>query len=173
MKNMHIFRAKHLISDIRTNIPGKGKLGLFSCLLFTLVLNSCLKAGLDDLPTYSDADITEFKFEYRWFDNDAYQMRVFQLTSEYTVDKKELTISCKITVPAAQGKFTDEIRNNVTLNDIVGYCSVSPAASIKPLGNSPKLGVVTDFSSNNFKYQVTAGDGTVKVWTLIISDFIK
>lgn len=155
------------------NIFTKSKLVIISCLLLMFSLNSCLDANLDDLPTYSDAEITEFRFEYRWFDEKANQMRVFQLTSDYTIDKDALTATCKITVPDPQGTFTADIRNSVELNKLVGYCSISPAATMKPVDNAPRLGVVTDFSAKNYKYQITAGDGTVKVWTLIISDFIK
>ena len=36
-------------------------------LLLLIALNtSCLKAGLDDLETYNQNDITNVRFEYRW-----------------------------------------------------------------------------------------------------------
>lgn len=41
--------------------------------------SSCLTSGLEDLPEYDEANITNFKFEYRWFDDDENKMCVKQL----------------------------------------------------------------------------------------------
>ena len=42
---------------------------------------------------------------------------------------------------------------------------LSTAARITPLNGAPKLGNPGDFSAKEFKYQVTAADGTKKEWT--------
>lgn len=146
---------------------------MFSCIVSCMLFNSCLESGLDDLPNYSDAEMTEFKFEYRWFDEKANQLRVIQLNNLYEINKKEAIVTCNITIPNAEGTFTNEIRSQVRLNNLVGYCSISPGATISPVENSPDLGVVADFSSKNVKYRVTAADGTVKVWTVCIGEFKK
>ena len=44
---------------------------LYNYLVHTLLIalnTSCLKAGLDDLETYNQNDITNVRFEYRWWD---------------------------------------------------------------------------------------------------------
>lgn len=146
---------------------------VFSCIASCILFNSCLESGLDDLPTYSDAEMTEFKFEYRWFDEKANQLRVIQLNNSYEINNKEAIVTCNITVPNAEGSFTNEIRSQVRLNNLVGYCSISPGATMSPVENSPELGVVADFSSRNVKYQITAADGTIKVWTVSIAEFKK
>jgi hypothetical protein len=42
-----------------------------------------------------------------------------------------------------------------------------------PLNGAPKLGSPGDFSAKEFKYQVTAADGTKREWTIKITDFVK
>lgn len=140
-------------------------------MLLVCMVSSCLKAGLDDLPTYGDAEITNLNFEYRWWDESGKQMRVKTLTTN-----KEITdnvITCTITVPAASGTFTESIRNAVSLSNIVGYVDLSTAARIKPQGDAPALGAPADFSQREYTYLVTAGDGTTKEWTIKITDFKK
>ena len=51
-------------------------------ILFVISISSCLKMGLDDLPTSDKAEITNVKFEYRWWDEAAEQLRVVELTAD-------------------------------------------------------------------------------------------
>ena len=46
----------------------------FVCMSFS----SCLESGLEDLPSYEDADIKAFTFEYRWMvkEGDSEKLRV-------------------------------------------------------------------------------------------------
>jgi len=124
---------------------------------------------LDELPAFEDAEITRFRFEYRWFDEASTQLRVVQLDTESTVN--ESTVDCVVTVPAEGGDFTTAIRNQVSLTNIVGYADISVAATMQSVGSSPQLGVPGDFSSGNLQYEVTAADGTTKTWTLNIVSF--
>ncbi|BAX79072.1 DUF5018-related domain-containing protein [Labilibaculum antarcticum] len=151
---------------------------LFIMLLFT----SCLKSGLDDLPAFEEASIESFKFEYRWViknvDND--QLKLYQMEVATTIDEEANTVMCEITVPnptdvgaEPTNDFPTAIRDQVTLTELVGYCSISTAATIAPIGGAPELGVVADFSATPIQYEVTAADGTSKIWTVTISDFIK
>lgn len=144
-------------------------------LLLSLLFTSCLKSGLDGLPAYSDAEITNFRFEYRWMDttSEFHQLQVVQMNVAKTIDADNHTISCQITVPAASAGFPEEIRNQVSLSNLVGYADISLAATIKPMGDSPTLGDLADFSKGNLQYEVTAADGTKKVWTLNITGFNK
>ena len=58
---------------------------LLSLFLMTMI-SSCLKAGLEELPAYEDADITNFKFEYRWFDDAKNRMCVIFIGSPEYID---------------------------------------------------------------------------------------
>ena len=140
-------------------------------LLFLIgTVSSCLKSGLDDLEAYNEAEITNLNFEYRWWDEAKDQMAVKTLNIEKQDDN---LITCKLTVPTASGSFTDAVRQNVSLSNLIAYIDLSTAARIMPLNGAPKLGSPGDFSAKEFKYQVTAADGTKREWTIKITDFVK
>lgn len=142
-------------------------------LLITVsMVSSCLKMGLEDLPTYGDAQITNLNFEYRWWDEIYQQLRVVTLNTDKKIEE-DGRISCTITVPAANQLFTETIRNQVSLKNITGYVDLSVAARIKPLNGAPELGSPADFSGKTFHYLVTAADGTTKEWVIEITDFKK
>lgn len=136
-------------------------------------VSSCLKSGLDELPTYEDAEITNLNFEYRWWDEANNQMAVKTLTIEKNISTDDNLITCKLTVPDASGSFTDAIRQGVSLSNLIGYMDLSTAARIKPLNGAPKLGELADFSAKEFRYQVTAANGIKREWTIKITDFVK
>ena len=146
-------------------------------LLFaTVSFSSCLEGGLDDLPVYDEANIKSIKFEYRWMvkEGTGEKLAVKSLPTRYDIDEGASTITCDITVPEASGIFTEAVRSNVSLKNLNAFCSISTAATMKPLGSAPVLGKIGDFSQQNMEYEVTAADGkTKKVWKLIISGFHK
>ncbi len=149
-----------------------------STTLFILfILSSCLTAGLEDLPVYEEAEITNFKFEYRWAEKEGISdvLRVKPLNTELSINGDKQEVRCKIIVPPADAqRFTETVRNNVMIDNIVGYASISTAASIKPLGNAPVLGIPGDFSQQTMHYEVIAADQkTKKTWSLIIESFDK
>ena len=94
-------------------------------LVLLVSASSCLKSGLDDLPTYDEAKITNIYFEYRWYDDAAKQLRVQTLTLAKTIDEENNTVTCKITVPGTNAVFTEQIRNEVSLSNIVCYIDMS------------------------------------------------
>lgn len=144
----------------------------FACLTFS----SCLKAGLEDLPSYEEADIKAFTFEYRWMvkEGESEKLRVQKMNVDVNIDDANTTVTCNITVPAANGTFTSEIRDKVALSNLNAYCTISTAATITPIGDAPVLGKIGDFSKSDMQYEVVAADGkTKKVWKLIIGGFNK
>lgn len=145
----------------------------FPLLFLSLLFSSCLKTGLHELPAFSDAEITQFRFEYRWMDVTSSQLRVTQLTTTATIDKATSSVNCIITVPVVGTYFPADVRAQVTLSNIVGYADISTAAIMKPIGDAPELGIVADYSKTNMKYEVTAADGTSKTWSLNITAFNK
>lgn len=140
-------------------------------ILAVISFSSCLKAGLDDLPVYEGAEISNVRFEYRWWDEAAKRLRVV----EFSVEKEitENLVTCTITVPGTNDTFTEQIRNGVSLSNIVCSLDISAAARVKPVGGSPELGVPADFSAKEFDYRVTAASGATKDWTIIIKELKK
>lgn len=145
--------------------------------LLCTCLSSCLTAGLDDdLPVYTEAEVTAFNFEYRWAIQEGIseKMQVKTLTTKTLINNDEGLIECTITVPKASGTFTDEVRSQVSLSNIVGYATISTAASIAPIGSAPVLGKVGDFSQSDLVYEVTAADNkNKKQWRLVITGLSK
>lgn len=144
----------------------------FACLTFS----SCLKSGLEDLPSYEDADIKAFTFEYRWMvkEGESEKLRVQKMDVDVNIDDTNTTVTCNITVPEVNGVFTSEIRDKVTLSNLNAYCTISTAATITPIGDTPVLGKIGDFSKSDMQYEVVAADGkTKKTWKLIIDGFNK
>lgn len=136
-------------------------------------VSSCLKSGLDDLDTYNGAEITNLKFEYRWWNDDKQQMAVQEISIEKQILTDDNLITCKLTVPEVSASFTADIRQEVSLSKLYAFMDISTAARIAPVNGAPTLGKVADFSAKEFKYLVTAADGTKREWTIKITDFIK
>lgn len=143
-------------------------------LAVTLLTVSC-RWGLDELPVFDGADIISINFETRWIDPTTNTFRVQSLNiTEQEINVNNNLITVKLTVPAPSANFPEGIRNEVNLNKLVMYCSISNAATIKPVGSSPILGTIGDFSQNDIKYEVIAADGkNRKEWTIIIEEFTK
>ncbi|WP_068471953.1 DUF5018-related domain-containing protein [Saccharicrinis aurantiacus] len=154
-----------------------------SAALLLILFSSCLKLGLDDIEYFDEADITAFNFEYRWMGDNNGNDRLFvqKLNTAYTIDTIAYTISCDITVPDASDTgdeptddFPTEIRDMVSIEELVGYADLSAAAKIAPIGSAPNLGSMQNFSGSDMQYKVTAADDkTIKEWTLIITSFTK
>lgn len=134
--------------------------------LFIITSSSCLKMGLDDLPTSDKAEITNVKFEYRWWDEAAQQLRVVELTTSNKIE--DHTINSTITVPDVTDKFTSEIRDKVSLSNLVGLTDISAGASISPINGAPTLGTPGDFSGKEYSYLVVAADGSDIEWKINI-----
>lgn len=135
---------------------------------------SCLRYGLDELDTYSDNDITNVRFEYRWWDEKEERLRIQEMYVEKHIDNESKTIECVLEVPDENKIFTSDIRNKVSLSTLAINVDVSSAARITPTNNSPVMGVFpSDFSSKKCTYSVKAGNGNTVIWTIIIKDFIK
>lgn len=145
---------------------------LFACLSFS----SCLESGLDDLPSYEEADIKAFTFEYRWMvkEGTSEKLRVQKMSTDVDINIDNATVTCTITVPNVNGAFTQEIRDKVSLSNLNAYCTISTAATITPLGDAPILGKIGDFSKSNMQYEVVAADAkNKKTWKLVIAGFNK
>ena len=143
-------------------------------LLCIPMLSSCW----EELPSYEDAEITKVGFYHRFLGPDK-----DPVTNEPIVIEKELSCSSDInsgsakvdvdiTIPEANGNFTESERNKVSINKLWGYVNISTAAKIEPIEGAPKLGTPGDWSVPR-KYKVTAADGTEKIWTITVKSLSK
>ena len=132
-------------------------------------LTSCLKYGLEELPAFEDADITDFYFEYRYTITQNLTRIGFQRLTNVSKTISDQSVNITVSVPAASGTFTEAERAKVNLNNIVGYCYLSTAATITPIDGAPTLGKSGNFSSP-VKYKVTAANGkTSKIYTITVT----
>lgn len=147
----------------------------YLALALLIVLNtSCLKMGLDELETYNQNDITNIRFEYRWWDESGKRMRVIEMDTERSIDNKTKEVVCTIKVPETTSVFTTEIRNQVSLRTLAINVDASTSVRITPIGNAPAMGTFpADFSAKEFEYKVTAGNGDNANWIIRITDFKK
>ncbi len=83
------------------------------------------------------------------------------MITDYKINLSSNTVTCCLTVPVADGEFTQAVRSNVVLSDLIAYTTISTAASIKPEGNAPPLGTPCDWTTAN-TYTVTAANGDSK-----------
>jgi hypothetical protein len=153
--------------------------GLLPLWLCACLMTSCLTAGLEELPNFEEAEITDVNFEYRfkdpnsqWIDGEPIVKWVNLQVQNRVIDSNTGTITCTLQTPATDGVFTDAIRAQVSLSSIAGKFYLSTAATIAPLEGAPVLGIPGDFSAPR-KYRVTAANGSEKVWTIQVTALNK
>lgn len=140
--------------------------------ILLLIQTACLNANMDDVETYSESLITNVRFEYRWTTNEN-QLVIKELTVSKNINKENHTIECSITVPEAGNSFTEAIRKEVSLSNLVCYLTVSTGASVVAMGNAPTLGTISNFSDKNFEYKIISADEKSAIWKFNIIEFIK
>ena len=105
--------------------------------ILALLNTSCLKAGLDELETYDLNDITNVRFEYRWWDESGQRMRIQEMEVEKAFDNDRKVVECTINVPDATQTFTSAIREQVSLSTLAINVDASTASRITPLNGIP------------------------------------
>lgn len=154
------------------SIGPKLLLTILSCL--SLFLTSCW----EDLPAYGEAEITKVGFYHRFAgpDKDAITgepiMVETELSCQCEINSEDASVYVDVTVPDANGDFTETERNNVSQSKLWGYFNVSTAARVTPINNSPTLGTPGDWTSPH-QYEIMAADGSKKIWTVTVRSFLK
>ncbi|MDR1455292.1 MAG: hypothetical protein LBJ01_06550 [Tannerella sp.] len=154
--------------------------GLLPLWILACMMTSCLTAGLDDLPAFEEAEITDVRFEFRYkdpaslgIDGEPIDRWVNLTVSDRVISAEAATVACTLQVPAADGPFTEALRGQVSLSGLVGKFYLSTAAKIEPVEGAPVLGIPGDFSAPR-KYKVTAADGkTSKIWTVTVGSVVR
>jgi len=148
----------------------------FIVFFFAVAFSSCLESDLPELPLYEGSEITLVNVEHRYNGSQimngqpivAYQ----KLNVAQQINKETGIINVQITVPNPTGQFTAEERAKVKQTHLWFYVNLSTAATVKPVDGTPKLGDPTD-ATKPLKYEVTAANGTKKVWTINVTGFNK
>jgi hypothetical protein len=147
-------------------------LGILTALFMAVCMTSCLEHDLEELEVYSDCDITGRDIYWRWVTDEVHpgtgaqkvkQVRLPYWSGASVIDKENATAHIRYTV--AQSGLDATQKAAFTATKAVMVVTVSTAATIKPIDGAPELGVPGDWTKPN-KYEVTAADGTKKVWTI-------
>ena len=143
-------------------------------LFIVFSFSGCLKKGL---PEYENWDLNEIEnvfIEHRFETGKQANGQPIIGYQRLTVEKEvnDNRISLKVTVPNVNGEFTEAVREKVSQEHLWMYVDLSTAATIRPLGNSPKLGDPIDLTTEH-EYEVTAANGDRKSWFIKIIDFKK
>jgi len=151
---------------------------LLVCSILSLLFTSCLKHDLPDYPRYGSDYINMVYFQYRWLDSNIVSnglpvAAIESLAVAQQIDSATNTITCQITVPAANGDFNAYQRSQVALDSIWCTMDISPAATIVPIGDAPQLAYQGDYSIPQ-QYKVTAANpDSSRVWTIHVTSFTK
>ena len=145
---------------------------LIAALFVAVLSTSCLESGLEELDEYSGCDITNGNVYWRYYGTDKIpasgeqQVKQVYLAAARTQDVENGVYTIRYTtsnIPEAE-------RANFTESKAVVAVTISTAATIKPINGAPKLGVPGDWTKDN-QYEVTAADGTKKVWTIVVEPY--
>ena len=144
-----------------------------------LVILLCLPfvtSCLEDLPAYEEAEITKVGFFHRFAgpNKDAVTGEPIMVEKELTctsdINSEAATVNVKVTVPVANGDFTDAERAKVVQGKLWGYLTVATASRVSPLSGTSALGTPDDWTKEH-QFEVMAADGTKKVWTVKVTEF--
>lgn len=143
------------------------------CMPFMLI--SC---NWEDLPAYEEAEITAVQYYYRWASDKQDPItgepivKEVRLDTEYKVNSESGLIETSVTVPPANGDFTEKVRKEVSQKKLWGQVSVSTAARVTPMEGTAALGTPDDWTTER-KYNVSAANGNNKAWTIKMIKFTK
>lgn len=143
---------------------------IITILLLTVFTTSCLDSNLEDLDTYKGKDIIGIAGVYhRYYGSQTIpgsgEQQVLQSALSYDnfqADAETGTSSFECKLPS---NFPAEERPKFTTSNVVVSLNISTAAMIQPIDGAAVLGKPGDWSKPN-KYEITAADGSKKVWTI-------
>ena len=162
--------------------------------MVSLLATSCLEAGMEDPINSSEKELTAVTYTYRFLYNDTIKKGtaneeiqegrvcevIFNKRTEAVEEGGRKGFSTTITYDqncikrsGATGSVTKQMLYDMFekliakdgLSNLWVYVSISDAATVAPLDNSPVLGKPGDFSSDR-TYRVTAADGTHEDYVL-------
>lgn len=155
-------------------------LNIFAAMLLAVVSTSCLEHDLEELALHSGCDITRVDCEYRWVTDEVHpgtgakktkQVYVSAYSRTYVTDAEDPTRGT-CTIRYSRTNIPAEFKADCELNypnerGMLVTVTISTAATIKPIGDAPKLGIPADWTEDH-EYEVTAADGTKKIWKIVV-----
>ena len=155
-------------------------LNILTAMLLAVVSTSCLEHDLEELDVYSGCDITRVDCYYRWKSDETHsgteaekvkQVYVSAYSRTYVTDENDPTKGT-CTIRYAKNNIPAEFKADCEKNypnerGMVVAVTISSAATMKPIGNAPQLGVPADWT-DDYEYEVTAADGTKKIWKIVV-----
>ena len=152
----------------------KKLLNIFAALLVAVVATSCLEHDLETLDVFDGCDITNVQCAFRWKTGEIHpgtgaekvnQVTVRAYKRTYVTDESDPTKGV-CTIRYTKQDIPDPYKDTAE-KEMVVYVTLSSAATIKPIGDSPTLGVPADWTADH-QYEVTAANGTKKTWTIVV-----
>lgn len=158
----------------------KKLLNILTAMLLAFFSTSCLTSNLDDLEEFEDANITGIQGCYwRYYGSETHpgsqdveikQVRI--ASGNWTITKEsETNPEANFDIQFSQN-FPKAERPKFNTNQLVVVFNISQGAVIKPIEGSATLGVPGDWSKPN-KYEVTAANGTKKIWTVSLDEIFN
>ena len=140
-------------------------ISLFTAILSMVCLTGCLTSGIDDPEEVFDgANITGVQgIYYRYINADGNVQQV-RLAMGSDINNDEQTVEIVYLLPS---NFPQDQVDKFSLKSVVVVLNISTAATIRPIGDSPKLGLPGDWTMPN-QYEVTAANGDKKIWTVTL-----
>ena len=145
-------------------------------LILVMGTTSCLKEDLPEYPLWEENAITNVYVEYRFEGPKDYlgdpivSYRRLDVVQDINPENGRITLD--ITVPSASGDFTEEVRAQVTNEQLWMYVDLSTAATIEPINGTPPMGDPADLTQP-LHFRVTAANGDQKDWEIVTSSFTK
>ena len=154
-------------------------LNILAALMLAVISTSCLKHDLEELDVYSGCDITRIDCYYRWKSGEIHpgteaekvkQTYIAAYSRTYETDPDDPTRGV-CTIRYSRGNIPAEYQADCEVahedRGMLVAVTISTAATMKPIGDAPALGVPADWT-NDYEYEVTAADGTKKIWKIVV-----
>ena len=147
-------------------------LNILAAMLLAVVSTSCLEHDLEELDLHSGCDVTNGNVYYRYISDEVHpgtganKVKQIYLAAARTQDLE----NCVYTIRYVTTNIPEAQRGNFKESEAVVEVTISTAATIKPIGDAPKLGVPGDWTADH-QYEVTAADGTKKTWTIVVEPY--
>lgn len=145
-------------------------------IMSSMILTSCLKSGLEDLPIYDEADITSVvAVKYRYISDEKspasgeFLVKEVDLNFNPQIETEDGFVKINVSVP---DNFPESEKEKVSKSNLVVIVNLSTAARIFPIGDSPALGKPGNWNEPN-KYRVQSASGTDKQWTIEIGELMR
>ena len=151
-------------------------IGILTAFVLAVFTTSCLESNLEDLPEFSDAEITGLNNVYYRYISDElhpgtqdYKVKQVRIPNGIWTVTSDTEEEASATFVIQFSQSFEQFKGKLTLEELVVVFNISQGAVIRPIEGSAVLGTPGDWSGEN-KYEVTAANGKKKIWTVKIGE---